>query len=126
MDDALAQGGTECLFRDFPGAFPVVKDIGSFENGNIHGHGKRYVLSGDDAGGYWEAYFNNGAVHGQGVFHNKNGGWTKYTCVNGVLHGQAEAYSTLGVLCWKTVFNNNKEVGPRQETTIWKKAQGKE
>nr|DAZ40298.1 MAG TPA: hypothetical protein [Caudoviricetes sp.] len=103
----------------------IVKDIGTFERGNLQGRGKRYILSGEDAGGYWEGNFVNGALNGLCVFHNKQGGKQETECVNGVFHGTMRVYSAVGVFCWETVYKNGKEIGPRKESYIYRKSRGR-
>lgn len=103
----------------------IVKDEGTFERGNLQGPGRRYILSGEDAGGYWEGNFSNGALNGLCVFHNKQGGKQETECVNGVFHGKMKVYSAVGVFCWETVYRNGKEVGPRKESYIYRKSRGR-
>jgi len=103
----------------------IVRDTGTFGRGNLQGFGRRYILSGEDAGGYWEGNFVNGALNGLCVFHNKQGGKQETECVNGVFHGKMRVYSNVGVFCWETVYKNGKEVGPRRESYIYRKSRGR-
>lgn len=100
----------------------TVKDVGIFENGNLQGAGKRFILSGEDRGGYWEGNFKNGNLNGLCVFHNNQGGRNEVQLVNGVFHGVVKVYSSVGVLCYETIFKNGKEIGPRKESYLYKKA----
>jgi len=97
----------------------TVRDTGFFENGNLSGKGKRYIVSGKEAGGYWEGNFNNGALDGLCIFHNKEGGRQESQCVKGVFHGLTRSYSAFGVFCWETVYDNGTEIGPRKESYLY-------
>ena len=100
----------------------LVKEVGMFEKGNLQGVGKRFVLSGDDRGGYWEGNFINGNLNGFCVFHNNQGGRTEVQMVDGIYHGIVKVYSNVGMLCYETIYKNGKEVGPRKESYLYKKS----
>lgn len=119
----LVRGNGTYLYKNSNGI--IVRDVGLFENGQLSGLGKRYILSGTDKGGRWEGNFTNGALNGFCTFYNSMGGRNEAQLVNGVFHGIVKVYSAVGVLCYETVFSNGKEVGPRKESYLYRRSQGR-